>query len=93
MERKFRYGLWKTPELYGMEDFKNEMEDNLPYFHTNFIVDFVHCIYKKYIPTSGSDKRYCHRSIQLQWLRVIFVDKWRYFGNLYCANSVRIASL
>ena len=31
----------------GMEDFKNEMEDNLPYFHTNFTLGFVHCIYKK----------------------------------------------
>ena len=24
-----------------MEDFKNGMEDNLPYFHTNSILDFV----------------------------------------------------
>ena len=30
------------PEWNGMEDFKNEMEDDLPYFHTNFILDFVH---------------------------------------------------
>ena len=38
MERKFRYGVWKMPELNGMEDFKNGMEDNhLPYqFHTRF---------------------------------------------------------
>ena len=41
MERKFRYGIWKMPEWNGMEDFKNEMEDNLPYFHTNSILDFV----------------------------------------------------
>ena len=47
MERKFRHGTWKTPEWNGMEDFKNEMEDNLSYFQTNFILDFVHCIYKK----------------------------------------------
>ena len=47
MERKFRNGLWKMPEWNGMEDFKNGMEDNLPYFHTNFILDFVHCIYRK----------------------------------------------
>ena len=33
-------------EWNGMEDFKNEMEDNLPYFHTNFILDFVHCSYR-----------------------------------------------
>ena len=36
MERKFRYGIWKMPEWNGMEDFKNGMEDNLPYFHTRF---------------------------------------------------------
>ena len=37
MEWKFWYGLWKMPEWNGMEDFKNEMEDNLPYqFHTRF---------------------------------------------------------
>ena len=47
MERKFRYGMWKMPEWNGMEDFKNEMEDNLPYFHTNSILDFVHCVYRK----------------------------------------------
>ena len=34
-------------EWNGMEDFKNEMEDSLPYFHTNFMLDFVHCIYRK----------------------------------------------
>ena len=44
MERKFRYGIWKMPEWNGMEDFKNRMEDN---FHTNSILDFVHCIYRK----------------------------------------------
>ena len=57
MERKFRYGIWKMPEWNGMEDFKNGMEDNLPYFHTNSILDFVHCIIftEKYIPMSGSD--------------------------------------
>ena len=37
MEGKFRYGIWKMPEWNGMEDFKNGMEDNLPYqFHTRF---------------------------------------------------------
>ena len=37
MEWKFRYGIWKMPEWNGMEDFKNGMEDNLPYqFHTRF---------------------------------------------------------
>ena len=47
MERKFRYGIWKKPEWNGMEDFKNGMKDNLPYFHTNSILDFVRCIYRK----------------------------------------------
>ena len=49
MKWKFRYGLWKMPEWNGMEDFKNGMEDNLPYFHTNFILDFAHGIYSKYL--------------------------------------------
>ena len=31
----------------GMEDFKNGMKDNLPYFHTNSILDFVHGIYRE----------------------------------------------
>ena len=31
----------------GMEDFKNGMEDNFPYFHTNSILDFAHGIYRK----------------------------------------------
>ena len=34
-------------EWNGMEDFKNKMEGNLSFFHTNFILDFVHCIYRK----------------------------------------------
>ena len=47
MERKFWYEIWKMPEWNGMEDFKNGMEDNLPCFHTNSILDFVHSIYRK----------------------------------------------
>ena len=35
------------PEWNEMEDFKNRIEDNLPYFHTNAILDFVHSIYSK----------------------------------------------
>ena len=35
------------PEWNGMEDFKNGMEDNLPYFHTNYILDFLNGIYRK----------------------------------------------
>ena len=34
-------------EWNGIEDFKNGVEDNLPYFHTNSILNFVHCIYRK----------------------------------------------
>ena len=49
MERKFWYGIWKMPEWNGMEDFKNGMEGNLPYFLSNSILDFASGIYKKYI--------------------------------------------
>ena len=56
MERKFRYGIWKMPEWNGMEDFKNGMEDNLPYFHTNSILDLCFVFTEKYIPMSGCDK-------------------------------------
>ena len=47
IERKFWYAIWKVPEWNGMEDFKNGMEDNLPYFHTNSILDFLSGIYRK----------------------------------------------
>ena len=43
-------------EWHGMEDFKNEMENNLPYFHTNSRLDFVHFFAEKFVPMSGSDK-------------------------------------
>ena len=36
MEWKFWHGIWKMPQSNGIKDFKNEMEDNLPYFHTKF---------------------------------------------------------
>ena len=41
--------VWNMEDarMEGMEDFKNGMEDNLPYFHTNSILNFVHCIYRK----------------------------------------------
>ena len=35
------------PEWNGIEDFKNGMEDNLPYFHSNSTLDFAHGIYGK----------------------------------------------
>ena len=44
------------PEWNGMEDFKNEMEDNLSYFYTNSILDFLQLFTEKCIPMSGSDK-------------------------------------
>ena len=40
MQREFRYGIWKMPEWNGMED-------NLPYFDTNSILDFAHGINRK----------------------------------------------
>ena len=47
MEWNGNFGMEYGRCLNGMEDFKNETENNLPYFHTNFILDFVHCIYRK----------------------------------------------
>ena len=47
MERIFWYGLWKMPEWNEMEDFKNGIEGNFPYFHANSILDFAHGIYRK----------------------------------------------
>ena len=90
MEQKFWYGIWKMPEWNGMEDFKNGMEDNLPYqFHTKFCAFFT----EKYIPMSDGNKKHCRRNIQLQYLHVIFVYKLQYLGCLYCKNSEPIASL
>ena len=47
MERNGNFGMKYGRCQNGMEDFKNGMEDNLPYFHTNSILDFVRCIYRK----------------------------------------------
>ena len=54
MEWKFRYGIWKMPEWNGMDDFKNGMKDNLPYFYTNSILDLVYCIHRKIHTDVGS---------------------------------------
>ena len=35
--------VWNMEDA-RMENFKNGIEDNLPYFHTNSILDFVHFI-------------------------------------------------
>ena len=45
MEWKFRYGIWKMQEWKGMEEFKNGMEDNLPYFHTRLCALYLQKIY------------------------------------------------
>ena len=68
------------PEWNGMEDFKNQMEDNFPYFHTNFMRDFVNGNYRKYIMIVINN-------ILTEVLNIIFVDKSRYFGYVYCANK------
>ena len=56
MERKFRYGIRKMTEWNGMEDFKNGMEDNFPYFNTNSILDFMIAFTEKHLRMSVSDK-------------------------------------
>ena len=47
MEWKFRFGIRKMPEWNEMEDFKNGIEDNLPYFYTSSILDFADGIYRQ----------------------------------------------
>ena len=37
-----------------IEDFKNGMEDNLPYFHTNSVVNFAHGISRKIFRVSDN---------------------------------------
>ena len=46
MEWNGNFGVECGRCLNGMEDLKNGMEDNLPYFHTNSILDFAHGIYR-----------------------------------------------
>ena len=55
MEWNGRFKVWN-----GMEHFKNGMEDNLPYFHTNSILDFALGIHRKVYATS--DKKCFHQS-------------------------------
>ena len=79
MERKFRYGIWKMPEWNErFQEWNGRQSSILPYQ--------ILCIVftEKYIPMSGSDKYYCHRSIQLQYQRILFVDKSRYSGCVHC---------
>ena len=55
MEWNENFGIEYGRCQNGMEDIKNGMEGNLPYFHTNSILDFDHGIYKK--NTYGYDTR------------------------------------
>ena len=72
---------------FGMEygRCQNGMEDNLPYqFHTRFRALYL----QKNTHRCRVVIKYCRRSIQLQYLRILLVDKSRYFGCVHCANSV-----
>ena len=42
---------------------QNGIEDDLPYIHTNFILDFVHGIAEKCVPMSNSNKQDSHGSV------------------------------
>ena len=67
----------------GKEDFRNEMKDNLLYFHSYSKLNFVHGIYRKMysILMSSSVEQYCYRSSQhLLFIHVLFFDKSRYLG-------------
>ena len=56
----------------------------LPYqFHTRFRALYL----QKNTHRCRVVIKYCHRSIQLQYLRILLVDKSRYFGCVHCANS------
>ena len=87
MERKFRYGISYGRCQSGME-WKISRMERKTIFHAR--IRELH-LQKKHIRMSSSDKQYCRRSILLQYLRVLFVDKSRYFGCAYCAGSVCIA--
>ena len=45
-----------------MKDFKNEMEDNLPYSHTNSTLDFANGIYREIYADSDNQKAANHLS-------------------------------
>ena len=51
MEWNVNFGMKYGRCQNGMEDFKNGIEDNLPYFHTNSILDFAHGIYIRIVTT------------------------------------------
>ena len=92
LERKFRYGIWKMPEWNGrFQEWNGRQYSILPFqFHTRFRA--LHLQKKIYLQMSGSDKYCCHRSIPLKYLPLLFVNKSRYFGCVYCVDCVCIAS-
>ena len=83
MKWKFWYGYRRCQN--GMEYFNNGMEDNLSYFHTNSILDFVFWNLHKNI------RIVINNILTAQKYPTSFVE--RYFGCVYNANSVGIASL
>ena len=90
MEWNGNFGMEYGRCQNGMEDFKNGMEDYLPYqFHTRFCTLYL----QKDTYRCRVVIKYCHKRFLLQYLRILFVDKLRYFGSVHCTNSVRIASL
>ena len=87
MEQKFWYEIRKMPEWNGIFQERNGRQSSiLPYqFHTRFRALYL----QKNTYQCRVVIKYCHRSIQLQYLRILFGDKSRYFGCVHCANSVR----
>ena len=53
MEWNGNFGMKYGRCQNGMEDFKNGIEDNLPYSHTNSILDFLHGIFRKILTHVG----------------------------------------
>ena len=89
MEWNVNFGMEYGRCQNGMEWKISRMEWKT-IFHTSIPIPYyILCIVftEKYIPMSGGDKKYCHRNIQLQYLRVLFVDKLRYLGR-YIAKTV-----
>ena len=74
----------------GMEEFMNGMEDNLPYFHTNCILDLQKNTYRCRVVKNNIVTEVFNFNMYAYYL---FVDELRYFDCLYYANSVGIASL
>ena len=76
MEQKFRYGIWKMPEWNGIfQEWNGRQSSILPYqFHTRFRALYL----QKNTYQCRVVIKYCHRSIQLQYLRILFGDKLRY---------------